>query len=204
MKEQILNWMGKYGEIMSEPMDILDRECPDIATGDISVIMKLHKQIPSFLPMYGKKIRVAYRGMTTVCSNCYDVGHMQIGCENERTNYLDYVSMLMKTERFERNLFGNWAMRAEKYQTFKEEQSRNNRRQKTRVHETIDEESFIDTESKDSNPEPVQIDEDTRSNSSYKSTETVIEEEFELSPDPAIGKVIVKVTSFESRTTTKK
>jgi len=106
-KEQILNWMAKFGEIVSEPMDILDRECPEIATGDLSIIMKLTKQIPSFLPMYGKKIRIAYRGMSTICSNCYDVGHMRIGCENQRANYLDYVTMLMKTERFERSMCGN-------------------------------------------------------------------------------------------------
>jgi len=55
-KEQIFSWMAKFGEIVSKPMDILDRECPDIATGDMSIFMKLHKQVPAFLPMYGKKL----------------------------------------------------------------------------------------------------------------------------------------------------
>jgi len=55
-KEQIINWMSKFGEIVHEPQDILDRDCPEIATGDMSVILNLKKPIPSFLPMYGKKI----------------------------------------------------------------------------------------------------------------------------------------------------
>jgi len=96
-KEQILDWMSKFGEILSDPQDIMDRECPEIATGDMSVILLLEKQIPSFLPMYGKKIRVAYRGMVTVCSNCFDINHIRVECENTRANYLDYVNMLINT-----------------------------------------------------------------------------------------------------------
>jgi len=75
-KEQIMNWITKFGEVINEPQGILDRDCPDLATGDMSLLVNLNKQIPSFLPMYGKKIRVAYRGMTTVCSNCFDVNHI--------------------------------------------------------------------------------------------------------------------------------
>jgi len=183
--------MEKFGDVMSEPMDILDRECPDIATGDISIIMKLHKQIPSFLPMYGKKIRVAYRGMTTVCSNCYDVGHMRIGCENQRANYLDYVFMLMQTERFDRTMFGNWATRAEKFKSYKEDQinAKRNQRSKT-TYETIDEETYID-----------QRDEDELSTSSYKSTGTVVDDfsNDQNDEDPAFAQINEKISSFESR-----
>jgi len=121
-KEQIINWTAKFGQILSEPLDILDRECPEIATGDYSIIMKLHKQIPSYLPMYGKKIRIAYRGMATICSNCNDVGHMRVSCKNQRANYLDYVSMLMNMGRFEKSMFGNWSGGAEKYQRFKQDE----------------------------------------------------------------------------------
>jgi len=198
-KEQILNWMSKFGEIMSEPMDILDRDCPDIATGDISIIMKLSKQIPSFLPMYGKKIRVAYRGMSTICSNCYDVGHMRVACENERANYLDYVTMLMSTERFERSMFGNWANRAEKYQDYKREQNRSRQKNKTKTFETIEEESYIDPDSLNNDN---LVDDDDRSTSSYLSTETVKDPENETT-EPSEKNVCDKITSFESRSKNK-
>jgi len=200
-KEQILNWMSKFREILSEPMDILDRECPEIATGDLSIIMRLNKQIPSFLPMYGKKIRIAYRGMTTVCSNCYDVGHMRIGCENQRANYLDYVSMLLNTERFDRSMFGNWATRAEKFQAYKANQAKT-RTLSRQNYETIDEETYIDP---DMNKDLNETDEENGSISSFKSTGTIIDEDPpETQTDPSNGKVIEKVTSFESRTKNKK
>jgi len=192
-KEQILNWMAKFGEVLSEPMDILDRDCPDIATGDMSIIMRLSKQIPSFLPMYGKKIRVAYRGMTTVCSNCFDVGHMRIGCENQRASYLDYVTMLINTERFEKELFGNWATRAEKFQAYKERQKLWKQKRNEQNFEPIDEETYVDTQ------------DDDKSTSSYRSTETILDEnidpkENENDSDPASAKVVDKITSFEMRT----
>ena len=117
--------MSKFGEIVHEPQDILDRDCPEIATGDMSVILNLKKPIPSFLPMYGKKIWVAYRGMTTICSNCFDINHMRVECDNQRANYLDYVKVLIDSNSFEPELFGNWIQRVNKYREFKENMKKN-------------------------------------------------------------------------------
>ena len=100
--------MSKFGEIMGPYEDIMDKNLPTIATGDISVVMKLRKNIPSFLPMFGKKIRITYRGMQDVCANCYGVGHQKSTCKNHRTDWLDYVKTFRGTGKFEDELFGSW------------------------------------------------------------------------------------------------
>lgn len=98
--------MTKFGNVFSYE-EIMDRDSPEYATGDISVKIKLRKDIPSFLPMYGKKIRVAYRGMKTVCSNCFDVGHIKANCESEQVSWIDYIKTL-RGSGFEDELFGSW------------------------------------------------------------------------------------------------
>ena len=90
-KENNDKWMVKFGTVFSYK-EIMDREMPDYATGDISVKIKLRKDISSFLPMYGKKIRVAYRGMKTVCSNCFDVGHIKANCGSPRVSWILIIS----------------------------------------------------------------------------------------------------------------
>lgn len=118
-QEKVRKWMEVFGEIL-EFDEIMDRELPELATGDISVKMKLKRQIPCFLPMYGKRIRVAYRGMSSICSNCFAVGHFRKDCRNDRVQWLDYVKNLRSTGRFEDELFGRWIgiLRAQRPETF--------------------------------------------------------------------------------------
>jgi len=208
-RDQIFAWMAKFGDIHSEPHDIMDRECPNIATGDMSIVMKLEKQIPSFLPMYGKKIRVAYRGMVPVCSNCFDVNHMRVECGNTRANYLDYVNMLIERNRFEPSLFGSWVPRVKKYLDYKKNQ-RSTRPKPPR--NEFEEQSYCETEDKEGN-------DDKESTTSYKSTETVIDLEDETaqttetqktSPNTQptskgiFGGMMAKLTSFDSKNTSPK
>jgi len=213
--------MAKFGEIIHEPHDILDRECPEIATGDMSIIIKLSKQVPSFLPMYGKKIRVAYRGMTVVCSNCFDVNHVRVECENERANFLDYVNMLIETERFEPEMFGSWIHRVKKYKEFKNKQKIRPLNQRVT---TFTEQSYVENTVEECS-------EKENSVSSYKSTETIVDN---MDMDPPntqpendgtedstknqdsnqkdeqptttsfLGSVMAKITSFETGTINKK
>jgi len=161
--------------------------------------------------MYGKKIRIAYRGMVTVCSNCYDVNHMRVECPNTRANYLDYVSMLMKTGRFEKNLFGSWAKRVENYEKFKQDQRKDKRLDKITHAQlvTLEEESYVDNEtdpevsintSKPKKPEKSneQKDDDTSSMSSFKSSnnETTMVEDCEDSEQTQSSSMLAKFGSF--------
>jgi len=105
-KEQIFDWISKFGQIMSGPQDIMDCKCPNLASGIMSVLILLERQIPSFFPVYGKRIQVGYRGMVPVCSNCFDENNMRVECGDNRANFFDYVNMLIKTQRFEPTMFG--------------------------------------------------------------------------------------------------
>jgi len=49
---------------------------------------------------------------------------MRAECENQKANYLEYVDTLMRSERFDIQMFGSWANRVKRYKEFKEEQSR--------------------------------------------------------------------------------
>jgi len=143
--------------------------------------------------------------MTTICSNCYDVGHMRVSCKNQRANYLDYVTMLMNTGKFDREMFGNWASRADKYQAFKqaEKESRQKQRNMNSI-KTIEEESYIEM---DDRSETGQVrEDDDHSNSSYKSTETIIDDGNEKNEkgNSTPKKVKEKISSFESRTSKRK
>ena len=59
-ESEILNWLGCFGEVISEIAEEnfddndLDSELPPIGNGTHIVQMKLKKDIPNWLPMYGK------------------------------------------------------------------------------------------------------------------------------------------------------
>lgn len=124
--------------------------------------------------------------MTTICSNCFEVNHMRVECGNQRANYLDYVNTLMKSGKFEIGMFGNWKTRVEKYLKFKE----NLRAQKQATKQVelveLEEETYVEAKDDDR----LEKDDDESSISSYKSTETVVEQQ------PEQETVLNKLTSF--------
>jgi len=80
----------------------------------------------------------------------------------------------MSTERFEHEMFGNWAGQAEKFQAFKQEQNRNRQKYRTKNFETIEEESYINPEN--TVEDKTNDDDDANSTSSYQSTETILDQ----------------------------
>jgi len=211
-KEQITNWMSKFGLILNEPQDIMDRDCPDMATGDLSILLQLARQIPSYLPMYGKKIRVAYRGMTTICNNCFDVNHIRVECENARANYLDYVGLLIDSNRFEHEMFGSWLPRVKKYRDYKLSQRAKKQSQRN---DNFTEESYVENSETNSTQDATSEGSDTSNTTviggdltndqtnASTNDESEIQTEQNESPTTSrgiFGTVMAKITSFESRT----
>lgn len=143
--------------------------------------------------------------MTTICSNCFDINHMRIECDNQRANYLDYVKVLIDSNSFEPELFGNWIQRVNKYREFKENMKKT--RPKPQKVITLEEESFLERNS----------DDDNASISSFKSTETMREslkdkDEVRVdevktidqqSPSSSQNPVLVKLSSFITKTNPK-
>ena len=68
----------------------------------------LSENIPEWLPMFGKKVRVFYHGMMRQCNGCFGLGHLKWECKNPKANWRGYVASLKATARFEDQLLGSW------------------------------------------------------------------------------------------------
>jgi hypothetical protein len=71
------------------------------------VNLKIEYQIPEYLPMWGKKVRVYYHGISSFCTNCYGVGHPRNECKQKSSTWTDYINYLVGTGIPSR-IFGSW------------------------------------------------------------------------------------------------
>ena len=114
--QKVLAWLSNFGkpltpleeETYSFRSDDKD-ECKDpVGTGNLSTKMTIEKEIPQFLPMMGRKVRVYYRGITKLCINCYQPGHIKKNCQNSTIGLIDYVEKFKDNKNFLDELYGNW------------------------------------------------------------------------------------------------
>lgn len=63
--------------------------------------------------------------MSTICANCFAVGHFRKDCRRERVSWLDYIKNLGSTGRFTDDMFGRWIgiLRAARPEIFEEQQN---------------------------------------------------------------------------------
>ena len=141
-REQVEEWIQHFGDQISAQEEIMDKDRPSFGTGDISVRVKLRKHIPQFLPMFGKRIRVAYRGMTSLCTNCFEPGHVRFKCTSERVSFVQYVKVFKRESTIPEHCFGNWARILENMERFgqRDRQSDRNRASKETPMKSIEEE----------------------------------------------------------------
>ena len=115
-KEQIASWLEFWGTLAS---DITEDKIADdsddsesghmIGNGTYSVKMKLRSDLPQFLPMFGKRIRIYYRGIIKKCTNCFGA-HARKACNQERVLWIQYVSDLMTANpEIPIDFYGKWA-----------------------------------------------------------------------------------------------
>lgn len=117
-EDEIKRWLSTYGELLSEIeeeeirfSDDDDSEGSDIqlGTGKFSVKMRISKEIPQYLPMFGHKAKIYYRGIKKVCTNCYQGGHYRKDCERRKLDWIDYVSAFINcNEHIPEEMFGRW------------------------------------------------------------------------------------------------
>ena len=75
-ESEILAWLSCFGEVINEiteeqfESEGLETDLPPIGNGIYNVKIRLNKDIPNWLPMYGRKICVDYPGIKKQCSNC--------------------------------------------------------------------------------------------------------------------------------------
>ena len=96
-KEKMIEWLSYFGEITSEitedtheGSDDSADDLPPCGNGIYSVRMKVKREMPQFMPMYGKRIRLYYRGIVKRCSNCFHA-HMRSQCRNTKVTWPEYV-----------------------------------------------------------------------------------------------------------------
>ena len=95
--------IGQWMELFGQPLSLLgedkfpdsDSEGGPLGNGTYSIKMKLARDIPQFLPMHGRKIRVYFKNMNKLCTNCYG-SHTRRQCTNEKVPWITYVRDFMK------------------------------------------------------------------------------------------------------------
>jgi hypothetical protein len=111
-EEEIMEWLRLYGQPLSllgeDVFPDSDSDSAPLGNGTYSLKMKLVKDIPQYLPMHGRKIRVYFKNMTKLCSNCYGC-HTRRQCTNDRVPWVVYVRDFMKANPdITENLYGKW------------------------------------------------------------------------------------------------
>ena len=98
-EKQILDWMNLYGEQASELSEDIhpnsDSDADPYGNGTYSIKMRLKKEVPQLLPMWGKRIRIYYRGVTKLCPNCFGA-HARKNCKSEKVTWIQYVLRFME------------------------------------------------------------------------------------------------------------
>ena len=95
-ESEITNWLSCFGEVLSEiseePFETegLDPSLPPIGNGIYLVKMRLAKNLPNWVPMYGKKVCFEYPGVRRQCNNCYGP-HAKKYCKSERVGMVNFV-----------------------------------------------------------------------------------------------------------------
>ena len=115
-EKQILDWLSFYGEIKSELSEDTHEESedssddfPPVGNGIYSVKMKLTKEMPQLIPMFGKRIRLYYRGIVKRCTNCFGT-HQRKNCQNEKVAWITYVEQFTKIyPEVPFEFYGRWA-----------------------------------------------------------------------------------------------
>ena len=76
-ESEILAWLTCFGEVVSEiteeqfESEGLEPDLPPVGNGTYNVKIKLTRDIPNWIPMYGRKVCVEYTGTRKQCSSCY-------------------------------------------------------------------------------------------------------------------------------------
>ena len=111
-KEQMMEWLERYGEKAGELSEDIhpdsDSDDSPIGSGTYSVKMRLTRDIPQLIPMFGRRVRIYYRGVLKLCTKCFG-GHSRLHCRNDKVRWIDYVLRFMEENPdIPEKLYGRW------------------------------------------------------------------------------------------------
>ena len=118
-EHEILAWLEQFGEVIGHLTEEIypdsDSDGDPTGNGTFTVKMKLHSPIPQLLPMWGKRIRIYYRGIQKLCPRCFG-NHPRKNCRSEKRRWVDYVLEFMEHyQEIPNEIYGRW------YQVINEE-----------------------------------------------------------------------------------
>ncbi len=88
----------------------------DIGIPDFTVDIVLDQHIPDTLPIKGKRIRLSYPGIPTLCSRCWKIGHTHYECKQKhKTNWLELVCDFYIDDNVTESMLGSWVEALYKY-----------------------------------------------------------------------------------------
>ena len=111
-EHEILAWLEQFGEPINHLTEEIypdsDSEGDPTGNGTFTVKMKLHSPIPQLLPMWGKRIRIYYRGVQKLCPRCFG-NHPRRNCKSEKRRWVDYVLEFMEHyQDIPNEIYGRW------------------------------------------------------------------------------------------------
>ena len=125
---QVRDWVTEYGSIVEDISEDVERfegssgseseanglkEEGEIHTGVYSVKIIMRKPIPQLIPMCGKKIRIYYKNIKKLCTNCFEQNHNKYNCNSERREWLAYVNQFVIQNKLPDEYYGSWIKRLE-------------------------------------------------------------------------------------------
>jgi len=122
--DEIDRWASHYGQVLSKVREATDNDLdPDVqpdgntvGCGNLQVTMRVRKVIPQFLPMFGYKVKVYYKDIPKLCTNCYTRGHLRKECKNPNKPWLHYVvDFITDNENIPEDDFGSWMKKSKEY-----------------------------------------------------------------------------------------
>jgi len=105
---QIKLWLSIFGTLIDEPGYIKDTELSHISTDDLTLRMILKRHVYGWLPAFGRKLRVSYKGQPIQCGACFGLGHVRSNCQGERVDWLKYCRILVSEFNLTTSLLGKW------------------------------------------------------------------------------------------------
>ena len=111
-EHEILAWLEQFGEVIGHLTEDTypdsDSDGDPTGNGTYTVKMKLHSPIPQLLPMWGKRIRIYYRGVQKLCPRCFG-NHPRKHCNSEKQRWIDYVLEFMEHyQTIPNEIYGRW------------------------------------------------------------------------------------------------
>ena len=133
-KEELKTWMNYLGNVISEitedRVDLDDESSGDeetpgfsVGTGIYSVKMRLTRALPQFVPICGKRIRLYYKDIPKVCTQCFG-RHPRKGCMEAKVPWVKYVSdFMMDHDYIPKENYGKWGKIVDEWRNTNETQA---------------------------------------------------------------------------------